>query len=133
MPIGMGSFSQVWLALNKDNNKFYAAKVLDKNFIMEKGMRNNIKLELKIMKFNDHPNLMKVKYSYQTSKQIIFVSDYSQGGDMLYFFHKFLKVKRIPEENAKFYTACVILGLSYLHDIGIVFRDLKMENILIDK
>lgn len=64
MPIGEGSFSKVWLVKNNLNNKLYAAKLINKKGIIERGLTYNVKIERNILKHNNHPNLMKLKYAF---------------------------------------------------------------------
>jgi serine/threonine protein kinase len=88
-------------------------------------------LEKKILKYNAHPNLIKLHYSFQTSTDIYFLINYLSGGELFEILHRD-GVKPITENDAKFYAACVILALDYLHQFGILYRDLKPENIIID-
>ena len=56
--------------------------------------------------------------------------EFVRGGEL--FFH-LRREKRFSEEKARFYAAQIVLALSYLHSVGVVYRDLKLENLLLDE
>lgn len=85
--------------------------------------------ERNIMSKIDYPFIVKLHYSFQTPKQLYFLMDFLNGGEL--FFH--LKwEKRFTENKARFYAAEVLLGLKHLHSKGIIYWDLKPENVLLD-
>jgi len=75
-----------------------------------------------------HPFLVNLYYSFQTPEQVVFVMDFINGGEL--FFH-LQKDRRFPEERVRFYIAEIVLGLEYLHSNGVLYRDLKPENLLL--
>lgn len=86
--------------------------------------------ERKIMGAIKHPFIVKLHKSFQTSKKLYFLMDFLNGGEL--FYH--LKwEKRFTENKAKFYAAEVVLGIKHLHEKGIIYRDLKPENVLLDR
>ena len=76
-----------------------------------------------------HPFIIKLYWSFQSKTELFFVMDLCTGGEM--FFH-LGKVQKFSEDQARFYFAELLLGLEYLHEMDIVYRDIKPENILID-
>jgi len=78
---------------------------------------------------NDNPFLIHLHYSFQTDDKLYFVMDYISGGDMA--FHLDQK-QRFNEKEVRFLAAEIVLALEHLHSCGIVYRDLKLENILLD-
>lgn len=71
-----------------------------------------------------------MRYSFQTNERLCFVMEYVNGGEL--FFH--LSRERVfSEERTRFYGAEIICALAYLHSQGIIYRDLKLENLLLDK
>jgi len=80
------------------------------------------------MKIN-HPFLMRLHYSFQTSDKLYLVMDFINGGEL--FFH-LQNERKFSNERARFYAAEICLGISHLHSSGIIYRDLKPENLLLD-
>lgn len=80
------------------------------------------------MKFT-HPFIMKLQFSFQDENHLYFIMEFINGGELFYHLKK---DKKFSEERAKFYAAEIILALEYLHKEGVVYRDVKPENILID-
>jgi len=76
-----------------------------------------------------HPFLINLFAGFQTDKHIFFVMEYSMGGDLMRHIHDDI----FSEERASFYAACVVLGLEFLHENNIVYRDLKLDNLLLDR
>ncbi|EDO25989.1 predicted protein, partial [Nematostella vectensis] len=85
--------------------------------------------ENRVLQTTKHPFLTKLRYSFQTPDLLIFVMEYVNGGEL--FFH-LSKERVFSEDRARFYSCEIILALKYLHDNKIVYRDLKLENLLLD-
>ena len=77
----------------------------------------------------DHPFIIKLEASFETKDFIVFLMEFSSGGEL---FFQLRKVKKMKEEQALFYFSEICLGMLYLHSKMIVYRDIKPENILID-
>jgi RAC serine/threonine-protein kinase len=127
--IGKGSFGKVLLVKKRDTKKTYAMKILNKKAIIERNELEHTKTEKKILQKLVHPFLVNLYYSFQTPEHVVFVMDYVNGGEL--FFH-LQKDRRFPEDRVKFYVAEIILGLEYLHANGVLYRDLKPENLLLN-
>jgi len=77
-----------------------------------------------------HPFLTELRYSFQTDELLCFVMEYVNGGEI--FFH-LSKDRRFSENRARFYIAEISSALKYMHDQGIIYRDLKLENLMLDR
>lgn len=128
--LGQGTFGKVYLTRLKSNMKLYAIKAIDKQILIEYDQEENTKLEEEILLKCKHPFLLGMDYVFQNIENIYFVMPYVKGGEL---YTHLTKSKRFPEEVVRFYATQIILGLGYLHNEGIVHRDLKLENILIDE
>ncbi|KAL0985415.1 hypothetical protein UPYG_G00156580 [Umbra pygmaea] len=129
--IGKGSFGKVVLARYRQSGGFYAVKVLQKETILKKKEQKNVMVERSVlMKGLQHPFLVGLHFSFQTSHHLYFVLDYVSGGDL--FFH-LQRLGAFSEPRAKLYSAEIASALGYLHSVNIVYRDLKPENILLDR
>eukprot|EP01088_Endostelium_zonatum_P011330 TRINITY_DN25464_c0_g1_i1.p1 TRINITY_DN25464_c0_g1~~TRINITY_DN25464_c0_g1_i1.p1 ORF type:complete len:473 (-),score=75.91 TRINITY_DN25464_c0_g1_i1:108-1526(-) len=126
--IGRGNFGKVFVVKKNDNGKIFAMKVLTKKSIIEKNELEHTKTERSILMRLDHPFLVHLYYSFQSSDKLYFIMDYVNGGEL--FFH-LQKEKKFTPERVKFYCAEIVLGLEHLHKQGVVYRDLKPENILL--
>jgi serum/glucocorticoid-regulated kinase 2 len=77
-----------------------------------------------------HPFLVGMDYVFQTDQKIFFVMRFVRGGEL--FMH-LSKVRRFPEDQAKFYAVQICMAIGYLHNQKIIYRDIKPENILMDE
>ena len=126
--IGRGGFSRVVLARKKDTGMLYAIKILSKQHVDQK--RNRVKLERDIMLQLNHDNVIKLYWTFQTSKELFFVMELCTGGEL--FYHLQIK-ETFSEHETKYYINQVVTAISHLHERGIVYRDLKPENLLVDE
>lgn len=128
--LGQGAFGKVVLAQKKDNKKIYAIKILKKREILATDQLEHTLAEKLILSHVNHPFLVGLEYSFQTVERVYFVMEFMKGGEL---FQHLRKVKKFTEEQAKFFAACVTLGLGHLHTKNYIYRDLKLENILLDE
>ncbi|CAH3973994.1 RAC serine/threonine-protein kinase [Pieris brassicae] len=128
--LGKGTFGKVVLSREKGTGKLYAMKILKKNLILQKDELAHTITENHVLKKTKHPFLTALRYSFQTADRVCFVMEYANGGEL--FFH--LSHERcFSEERTRFYGAEIVSALGYLHSEGIIYRDLKLENLLLDK
>ena len=128
--LGKGAFGKVVLALKKDNKKYLAIKILRKKHIIEMNQLEHTKAEKAILQHINHPFLVGLEYAFQTDEKLFFVLEFMQGGEL---FQHLRQKKRFPEKQAKFYAACITLGMGHLHNKNYIYRDLKLENLLLDE
>ena len=103
-------------------------KCLSKFFLNKKKMLKYAISEIKIMKQLNHSFILGLSFAIQTASNLYLILEYCEGGDL----ENVLDKRKIPELEAKFYIAEIILGLEYLHSLDIIYRDLKPANILLD-
>jgi len=116
------------LVRKKDTGKVYAMKVLNKRTIIERNEVEHTKSEKSILMKLSHPFLVGLHYSFQTADKLYFIMDYINGGEL--FFH-LQKDRKFTEDRVRFYSAEIASGLEYLHNQGVIYRDLKPENLLL--
>lgn len=127
--LGKGTFGKVVLCRDKETNQLYAMKILKKDVIVAKDEITHTMTENRVLQSMKHPFLTSLQFSFQTDTRLCFVMEYVNGGEL--FFH--LSRERIfSEDRARFYGAEITLAIGYLHENNIVYRDLKLENLLLD-
>ncbi|KAL9957916.1 hypothetical protein ACROYT_G034871 [Oculina patagonica] len=127
--LGKGTFGKVMLARMKKTGEVVALKILKKEVIVAKDEVAHTLTENRVLKSTVHPFLTELRYSFQTKDRLIFVMEYVNGGEL--FFH-LSKERVFSEERSRFYSAEIVLAVKYLHDNKVVYRDLKLENLLLD-
>lgn len=85
--------------------------------------------ERNVLSVTNHPFIVKLNYSFQTSDKLFLILDYCPGGDLA---EHLSKEKRFPEDRAKIYLCEIVLALEDLHKRDIIFRDLKPDNVVLD-
>ncbi|CAI5735746.1 unnamed protein product [Hyaloperonospora brassicae] len=131
--VGRGTFArQVALAKHKNTKNLYVVKTLDKRALLQRKQVVHTLTEKKVLeKLDGHPFIVKLYSAFQTERDLHFVLEYCQGGEL--FFHLQQQHSHNFDEHAtRFYAAEVLAALSDLHARGIVYRDLKPENVLLD-
>ncbi|GLT76259.1 hypothetical protein SLA2020_479290 [Shorea laevis] len=130
--IGAGDIGTVYLCslANGDENCYYAMKVVDKEALELKKKVHRAEIERKILKMLDHPFLPTLYAEFEASQFSCIVMEYCSGGDLHSLRHK-QPHKRFSLSSARFYAAEVLVALEYLHMLGIIYRDLKPENVLV--
>ncbi|ODV59505.1 uncharacterized protein ASCRUDRAFT_9189 [Ascoidea rubescens DSM 1968] len=128
--LGKGNFGKVMLAESRHTHKLCAIKVLKKDFILEHDEVESTMSEKRVFLAANrerHPFLINLHCCFQTENRIYFVMEYVPGGDLMWHIQK----QRFSQRRAQFYAAEVLLGLKYFHDNGIIYRDLKLDNIML--
>ncbi|KAJ3150499.1 Serine/threonine kinase [Geranomyces michiganensis] len=128
--LGRGAFGKVMLATEKATQSLYAIKALKKEFIIQNDDVKSTKLEKRIFQAASaahHPFLVNLHSCFQTDTRVYFVMEYVSGGDLMAHIQE---KKRFSQARAKFYACEVLLALEYFHANNIIYRDLKLDNIL---
>ena len=131
--LGIGAYGKVYLVRTTQNyeaGELMAMKVLKKATIVRNAKdTEHTKAQRNILERVRHPFIVDLKYAFQTGGKLYLILEYLCGGEL------FMQLERedtFLEDTACFYLAEIILGLEHLHSQGIIYRDLKPDNILLD-
>ena len=125
--IGSGSFGKVFLVKAEDGQQL-AVKIITKEVTTDRKHNCHIMAERHVMTRIDHSFVIKMHKALQSESKLYFVMEYLSGGDL---FNHIKKEGRFKENKAKFYACEIVLALEHLHKNGVIYRDLKPENVLI--
>ncbi|XP_076367512.1 ribosomal protein S6 kinase-related protein-like isoform X2 [Tachypleus tridentatus] len=129
--IAQGAFGSVLLVQQKDSEHVYAMKVLSKAQVIMQNAVQQCKDEVTIQcVLGHHPFIVKCKHHWQNKKKLFIVTEYIPHGELLKVWKTYGKFN---EELVQFYVAELALTIDFLHNAGVIYRDLKMENILLDE
>uniref|UniRef100_A0A672PQ66 protein kinase C n=1 Tax=Sinocyclocheilus grahami TaxID=75366 RepID=A0A672PQ66_SINGR len=128
--IGRGSYAKVLLVRLKKTDRIYAMKVVKKELVNDDEDIDWVQTEKHVFEqASNHPFLVGLHSCFQTLSRLFFVIEYVNGGDLMFHMQR---QRKLPEEHARFYSAEISLALNYLHERGIIYRDLKLDNVLLE-
>ncbi|XP_010530081.1 PREDICTED: serine/threonine-protein kinase D6PKL2 [Tarenaya hassleriana] len=128
--LGCGDIGSVYLSELSGTKCYFAIKVMDKVSLASRKKLLRAQTEREILQSLDHPFLPTLYTHFETEKFSCLVMEFCPGGD-LHTLRQRQPGKHFPEQAVKFYVAEVLLALEYLHMLGIIYRDLKPENVLV--
>ncbi|XP_062199069.1 serine/threonine-protein kinase D6PK-like [Phragmites australis] len=128
--LGCGDIGSVYLSELSGTKCYFAMKIMDKASLASRKKLLRAQTEREILQCLDHPFLPTLYTHFETDKFSCLVMEFCPGGD-LHTLRQKQPGKYFPEQAAKFYVAEVLLALEYLHMLGIIYRDLKPENVLV--
>jgi serine/threonine protein kinase len=127
--LGRGSFGEVFLVRMRSDGKKYAMKVLRKDKIFGGNLVKYALVERNVLSVIKHPFIVSLSFAFQSPQKLYLVLDYCAGGNLTSYI---LRQRHFNESIAKFYLCEIILALEELHKNGIIYRDLKPDNVVID-
>jgi len=127
--LGSGRFAKVSLVKDKATGGTFALKQLTKALIAEKKQEQNVLIEKMVLKMTKSLFIVRLFATFNQAQHLYFLLEAVLGGDLLTFYERHDNFFG-SASHARFYIACVLSGLEHLHDRYIIYRDLKMENVM---
>ncbi|CAF98420.1 unnamed protein product, partial [Tetraodon nigroviridis] len=127
--IGRGAFGEVQLVRHKFTSKVYAMKLLSKFEMIKRSDSAFFWEERDIMAFANSSWVVQLFFAFQDDRYLYMVMEYMPGGDLVNLMSNY----DVPGKWARFYTAEVVLALDGIHSMGFIHRDVKPDNMLLDK
>ncbi|KAK4130303.1 kinase-like protein [Trichocladium antarcticum] len=128
--LGEGSYSNVYLATDRQTLREYAVKVLEKKHIIKEKKIKYVNIEKNTLnRLTDHPGIVRLYYTFQDESSLYYVLDLCSGGELLGILKK---TGTFDVECTRFYGAQILDAMAYMHSRGVIHRDLKPENVLLD-
>lgn len=128
--LGRGAFGKVTLVIDPNTKKSYALKAIKKKQIEEIGQSSHIVNEKRVMMMMNNRFLVNLRRTYKDNWRVYFLVDVCLGGEL---FTILRKKRSFNEDYTRFYIACVVEAFDYMHNMNIIYRDLKPENLVMDK
>lgn len=128
--IGKGAFGEVRLVQKKDNGRIYAMKTLLKTEMFRRDQLAHVRAERDVLAEANSPWVVNLYYSFQDATFLYLIMEFLPGGDLMTML---IRYEVFPEDVTRFYMAECVLAIEAVHKLGFIHRDIKPDNILIDK
>ena len=128
--LGKGYYGKVLLVKHKKSKKIYAIKIIPKSMVIKSKQLDVVFSERKFLKLAKSPFIVGYKFAFQSDSKFYIGLEYVPGGEL---FYRMQRCGTIPIDQARLYVAEIAVALNYVHQLGYIYRDMKPENILLDK
>lgn len=130
--VGRGTFGSVFIVYRKDDPEQtrMAMKVISKAVVRQKQETEHTRNEREVLATVDHPFLIKLFHAFQSRSHLYFVMEFAHGGEI---YTHLARCSSFPIRRCRFYGAEIVSAFGYLHSKNIIYRDLKLENLLLDQ
>ncbi|XP_035225473.1 cAMP-dependent protein kinase catalytic subunit 3-like isoform X2 [Stegodyphus dumicola] len=128
--IGTGTFGRVVLCRRKKDGRYYAMKILEIADVIRLKQVDHVKNEKALLVQVQHPFIIELLWTHHDSNCLYMLFEYVCGGELFTYLRN---AGRFSSSTAQLYAAEIVLALEYLHKLSIVYRDLKPENLLLDR
>ena len=132
-PIGKGAFGEVWKVTHENSQKVYCIKILSKRDIFEQKLINQINKEISIMYNVNHPYSVKLVNHFEDNDKLYLIMELASNGNLYNLIQNTKKDKVKNLELIKKLIIQTVEIIKYLHSLNIIYRDIKPENLLLDK
>ncbi|KAJ3409557.1 hypothetical protein CcCBS67573_g00564 [Chytriomyces confervae] len=127
--LGTGTFGRVYLVRYKNSDQYYAMKMLKKSEVVRLKQVEHINSEKQILAEINFPFIVNLLCTFQDDRNVYMLLEYVVGGEL---FSHLRRAGRFSNDMTRFYAAEIVLSIEYLHELDIIYRDLKPENLLLD-
>lgn len=128
--VGTGTFGRVLVVRNKTNQEYYALKIMSIMEVLRLKQTEHVKNEKDILSEVNHPFIINLYWTCHSDRFLYMLLEYVCGGELFSYLRNSV---RFPNETANFFAAEIVSALEYLHSHSIIYRDLKPENLLLDR
>lgn len=125
-----GAYARVCLCLHKPSSQYFALKMLSSQEVSRAKQVEHVKCEMEILQETSHPFLLPLLQTSNNSSNPLLLFPYISGGK---FYTYLRRAKKFSSPTTLFFSSEIVSALSYLHSVGIVHRDIKPKNILLDR
>lgn len=127
--LGAGGFGMVLLVRRKATRRLYAMKVMDKRILISRKQVFSVFREKAALAHVTHPFIVSLKYALETEHLLLLICDFEKGGNM---YSNIITHGAYPLERTRIYAAEMVLAIAQVHEMGILYRDMKPDNVLLD-
>ena len=128
--LGRGGYGVVFLVCDKSSSNYYALKVISKEKVQKYELSQYVDSEIKILLCLDNDFILKLVHNFEDSQFIYLLTEFVKGEDLFCILRV---IKNLSEDQSRFYFACLLVIVEYLHDRDVIYRDFKPENVIVDE